>query len=127
MGINIVLIMACGLTAFLTASFLKARCYHGCSLISSILIALESPTCFIGISKRAVIFAWEKSKYEYGGEYPNLWSKISIVFYIMADWFSSIHLLHSLTITVMFELSVIKDMHTIDEVLNKKGIFVLTD
>lgn len=123
-GVDIVLLMLCILAAFLTSSLLKAR--YGCkqSWGRSILIALESPTCFLIVSRMSMVYAWEQPKSEWG-ELPDTWSKISMILWIIGDWFKTIPKLHTLTIAAMVELIKDKSVHTVGELLNKNGLYVL--
>ena len=123
-GIGIVLVMLWVLAAFLVSSFLKARLYHKQSWWRSILIALESPTCFLNVSKMSMVYAWEKPKSEWG-ELPDIWAKISMMLWIIGDWFKLIPLLHSVTIGAMVELTHDKSVHTIEELLHKNGLYIL--
>ena len=126
MGYTIVLVMFCILAAFLMASLIKARYHNGRTWGRSILIALESPTCFITVSKMYMLYSWYAPKKQWG-ELPDLWSKISMMLWIIGDWAKMFPRIHSLTIGAMVEVTIKKDMHSVSEVLHKNGLFVLSD
>jgi hypothetical protein len=126
MGYNIVLLMFCLLAAFLMASLLKARYNNGRTWGRSILIALESPTCFITVSKMYILYSWYAPKKQWG-ELPDLWSKISMMLWILCDWAKMFPRIHSLTIGAMVEVTLHKEYHNVSDVLQKNGLFVLSE
>lgn len=125
MGIGIVLVMLCVLAVFLMSSFLKARLYNKQSWGRSILLALESPTCFLTVSRLFIVYSWKRPLSLYG-ELPSVWDKIEMGGIIIADWIRAIPLLHSVTISSMVELTRNKSLHTVGDVLHKNGVFVLS-
>ena len=126
MGFNIVLAMFCVLSAFLMASLFKAHHRHGRTWARSVLIALESPTCFLDVCRMYMFYAWYGPKKQWG-ELPDIWSKISMMLWIVGDCIRISPQIHSITIGAMVELTLHKELHTIGEVLHKNGVFVLSE